>query len=107
MNKEVIIDKLKAQYPKNVREQLVKTMISNEKGQDKTSIQQRYEIMNQIFSYVLKECNWSMFEKSDKWDNTPLEIMAKVFPKLETTQWYKEQDITVKNNIDVVMGEDR
>jgi len=107
MKKEEIIDKLKAQYPRDLRKQLVKTILNNEKDQDKTVLQQRYKIMNQIFSYVLKECNWSMFKKSDNWDNTPLEIMAEVFPKLETTQWYTEQDIDVKKNIDVVIGEDR
>jgi DNA-binding ferritin-like protein len=107
MKKEEIIDELKAQYPRDLRKQLVKTILSNEKEQDKTAIEQRYNLMNQIFSYVLKECNWSMSKNSENWDNTPLEIMAKVFPKLETTQWYKEQDITVKKNIDIVIGQDR
>ena len=107
MKKNEIIDELKAQYPKDLRKQLVKTILSNEKEQDKAAIEQRYKLMNQIFSYVLKECNWSMSQNSGEWDNTPLEIMIKVFPKLETTQWYKEQDITVKKNIDVVAGEDR
>ena len=107
MKKEEIIDELKAQYPRDLRKQLVKTILSNEKEQDKTAIEQRYKLMNQIFSYVLKECNWSMSKNSENWDNTPLEIMVNVFPKLETTQWYKEQDITVKKNIDVEMGQDQ
>ena len=105
MKKNEIIDELKAQYPKDLRKQLVKTILSNEKEQDKAAIEQRYKLMNQIFSYVLKECNWSMSENSQEWDNTPLEIMIKVFPKLETTQWYKEQGITVKKNIDVKMDQ--
>lgn len=107
MKKAEIIDKLKAQYPEDLRKRLVKTILNNEKDQNETAIRQQYKIINQIFSYVLKECNWSMFEKSENWDNTPLEIMAEVFSKLKTTQWYKEQDIAVKKNIDVVMGEDR
>lgn len=107
MKKKEIINALKAQYPKELREQLVETILGNEKDHDQTAIQQRYKLINQIFSYVLKECNWSMFEKSDDWNNTPLEIMTKVFPKLETTQWYKEQDIVAEKNIDVVMGENR
>ena len=107
MKKEEIIDGLKAQYPRDLRKQLVKTILSNEKDQDKTAVKQQYNLMNQIFSYVLKECNWSMSQNSENWDNTPLEIMAKVFPKLATTRWYKEQDIAVKKNIDIVIGQDQ
>jgi len=107
MKKNEIIDELKAQYPRDLRKQLVKTILSNEKEQDKTAIEQRYKLMNQIFSYVLKECNWSMSKNSENWDNTPLEIIVKVFPKLETTQWYKEQALTTKKNIDIEMGQDQ
>jgi len=107
MQKEIIINELKAQYPRDLRKQLVKTILSHEKDQDKTAIKQQYHLMNQIFSYVLKECNWSMSKNSENWDNTPLEIMTKVFPKLATTQWYKEQDIAVKKNIDVVIGQNQ
>ena len=105
MNKEEIITTLKAQYPRDLRKQLVKTILTNEKDQDKTAVKQPYNLMDQIFSYVIKECNWSMSQNSENWDNTPLEIMSKVFPKLATTQWYKEQDIAVKKNIDVVIGQ--
>ncbi|TET87398.1 MAG: hypothetical protein E3J96_05595 [Sulfurovum sp.] len=104
MNREEIITTLKAQYSRDLRKQLVKTILTNEKDQDKTAVKQQYNLMNQIFSYVLKECNWSMSQNSENWDNAPLEIMAEVFPKLATTQWYKEQDIAVKKNIDVVIG---
>lgn len=105
MKKNEIIDELKAQYPKDLRKQLVKTILSNEKEQDKAAIEQRYKLMNQIFSYVLKECNWSMSKNSKNWDNTPLEIMIEVFPKLGTTQWYADQNISVKKNIDVQMDQ--
>jgi len=86
---------------------LVKTILSNEKEQDKAAIEQRYKLMNQIFSYVLKECNWSMSQNSGEWDNTPLEIMTEVFPKLDTTQWYKEQGFVVKKDIDIVMDQSK
>lgn len=105
MNKETIIDTLKAQYPRDLRKQLVKTILSYEKDQDKVAIEEKYKLMNQIFSYVLKECNWSMSENSENWDNTPLEIMVETFPKLSTTQWYAEQDISVKKNIDIQMDQ--
>ena len=107
MQKETIISELKTQYPRDLRKQLVKTILSNEKDQDKTAIEQQYKLMNQIFSYVLKECNWSMSKNSENWDDTPLEIMTEVFPKLKTTQWYKEQAIAVKKKVDVVMDQNR
>jgi len=105
MQKETIINALKAQYTRDLRKQLVKTILSAEKDQDKTVIEQRYKLMNQIFSYVLKESNWSMSQNSGEWDNAPLEIMTEVFPKLDTTQWYKEQGFVVKENIDIVMDQ--
>lgn len=107
MNKETIIDQLKAQYPRDLRKQLVKTILSNEKSDDKIATKKSYNLMNQIFSYVLKECNWSMTDNSKNWDNTPLEIMTEIFPKLETTQWYKEQGLTTKRDIDVEMDQDQ
>jgi len=107
MQKEKIINELKAQYSRDLRKQLVKTILTNEKNDDKTAVEQSYNLMNQIFSYVLKECNWTMATTSKNWDNTPLEIMAEIFPKLGTTQWYKEQGLTAKKNIDVEMGQDQ
>ena len=107
MKKEEIIDGLKAQYSRDLRKQLVKTILTHEKNDDKTAIEQSYNLMNQIFSYVLKECNWSMSKNSENWDDTPLEIMTEVFPKLKTTQWYKEQAIAVKKKVDVVMDQNR
>lgn len=103
MQKETTIATLKRQYSRELRKQLVKAILTHEKNKDKQELEQSYHIINQIFSYVLKECNWSMVDNSEKWDNSPLEIMTEVFPKLATTKWYKEQAISVKKNIDVVM----
>ncbi len=107
MQKETIINKLKAQYSRDLRKQLVKTILTNEKSDDKTAVKQSYNLMNQIFSYVLNECNWSMATNSKNWDNTPLVIMTEIFPKLGTTQWYKEQALTAKKNIDVKMNQNQ
>jgi len=101
MQKETISNELKAQYSRDLRKQLVKTILTHEKNKDEMTLAQSYKLMNQIFSYVLKECNWSMSENSQDWDNTPLEVMIETFPKLDTTQWYAEQDISVKKNIAV------
>jgi len=105
MQKETIINELKAQYSRDLRKQLVKTILTHEKNKDEMTLAQSYKLMNQIFSYVLKECNWSMSENSQDWDNTPLEVMIETFPKLDTTQWYAEQDISVKKNIAVQMDQ--
>jgi Leu/Phe-tRNA-protein transferase len=105
MQKEEIINELKAQYSRDLRKQLVKTILNNEKNQDKTAADQQYKIINQIFSYVIQACNWSMSPSSENWDNTPLEIMAEVFPKLSITQWYQEQEIMAKKNIDLVLNQ--
>ena len=105
MQKEIIINELKAQYSRDLRKQLVKTILTHEKNKDETALAQSYKLMNQIFSYVLKECNWSMSENSQGWNNTPLEVMIETFPKLDTTQWYAEQDLSVKKNIDIQMDQ--
>jgi len=105
MEKEALIDTLKTQYSRDLRKQLVKTILSAEKTKDATETKKSYGLMNQIFSYVLKECDWTMFENSKKWDGLPLKIMTDVFPKLDTTKWYQEQMIASEKSIDVVMDQ--
>jgi DNA-binding ferritin-like protein len=60
--------------------------------------------MNQIFSYVISELGWTMAVNTKNWDSTPLDIMNEVFPKIEKSKWYLEQDLSIDSNIDVVMG---
>ncbi|MBN2823867.1 MAG: hypothetical protein JXQ76_00975 [Campylobacterales bacterium] len=105
MNTQNIIQTLKMSYPRDVRKGLVKSILAVEKSKDTKSIQQQYHLLNQIFSYVLKECDWSMPDNSQQWDKRPLEIMLTAFPKLDTTQWYQDQALNAKQNINVVMEE--
>lgn len=91
MSRETVIQTLKTHYPRDIRKQLIKTVLVNEKSNDIKALQHQYHLINQIFSYVLKECNWTMPTDSTKWDREPLEIMIEVFPKLDTTRWYQEQ----------------
>jgi len=49
-----IIETLKDNYNRDLRKQVVKTIISNEKESKNPD----YKIINQIFSYVLKELKW-------------------------------------------------
>jgi len=97
MKKETIIQTLKDNYNRDLRKQVVKTIIANEKQSDTPD----YKIINQIFSYVLKELNWKMAENTKEWDNTPLDIMEEAFPKLESTKWFKEQILTAKKMIEM------
>ena len=95
MKKETIIQTLKDNYNRDLRKQVVKTILVNEKQSETPD----YKIINQIFSYVLKELNWKMAENTKEWDNTPLDIMEETFPKLESTKWYEEQILTAKKMI--------
>ena len=95
MKKETIIQTLKEAYNRDLRKQVVKTLLANEKQSETPD----YKILNQIFSYVLKELDWKIAENTKEWDNTPLDIMEEVFPKLESSKWFKEQILTAKKMI--------
>ena len=99
MTKQEIIETLKNSYPKDIRKQLVKTILKEEKENALAN----YKLINQIFSYVLSELGWDMAKSTKDWDSTPLDIMEESFPKIKTTQWYKEQIVTAKQAIDVDM----
>ena len=98
MEKTEIIEILKENYNRDLRKGVVKTLLKDEKA----SVKPNYQLINQIFSYVLKELGWSMAENTKVWDNTPLDIMEDVFPKIESTKWYEEQILTAKKMIDVL-----
>ena len=99
-----IIKILKDNYPRDIRKQLVKTILIEEKRLNQIEIKEHYLIINQIFSYVLKELNWELGGNSKSWNENPLFIMAEVFPKIDTTQWYKDQRLVISNNINVVVN---
>jgi len=103
MTEEEIIETLKSHYPREIRKQLIKTLLQQEKNDEKEKIEQQYKIINQIFSYVLKESNWEMGKNSKNWDNKPLTIMYKVFPQIDTTKWYEAQNISASHKIDIMM----
>jgi len=93
---EEIISAIKGQYTRDLRKQLVKSIVQSEKNGDEESSASSYKVMNQIFTYVISELKWRIADNSNSWDDTPLKIMREVFPKIETTQWYKEQQLSVK-----------
>ena len=104
MNKDELIEALKSQYNRDLRKQLVKSLLVSEKDKETT---QQYKIINQIFSYVISQLGWTMAANTENWDSTPLDIMSEVFPKIKTTQWYSEQSLNIDRNINVIIGENR
>lgn len=106
MTNEEIIESIKAQYNRDLRKQLVKRLQENEKMNDRQGIKSGYNIMNQIFSYVLKERGWTIAENANQWDNSPLEILQQAFPNIESTQWYKGLELNVQKSIEVQMSEE-
>ena len=99
MKKQEIIETLKNTYNRDIRKKIVKTILNDEKFNDIAN----YKLINQIFSYILSELGWDIAKNTSQWSNTPLEIMAEVFPQIETTRWYKEQILTTTKNIDLEM----
>jgi len=99
MEKTQIIETLKDSYNRDLRKQVVKTILSNEKESKNPD----YKIINQIFSYVLKELNWDLAKNTKNWDNTPLDIMEETFPKIESSKWFEEQILTAKKMIELEM----
>jgi len=94
-----IIQTLKDNYNRDLRKQVVKTLLQEEKVNNEPN----YKIINQIFSYVLKELDWKMAENTKEWDNTPLDIMEETFPKITTTLWFEGQILTVNKMIEMEM----
>ena len=100
MTKEEIIETLKTQYSRDIRKQLVKSLLEAEKNEDTLK---QYTLMNQVFSYVLAQLGWDMPTGTEDWDPTPLEVMHEVFPKIMASKWYQEQQLLAKQHIDVMM----
>jgi len=100
--RENITKNLKEHYNRDTRKRLVKKLKEEEKEE-----KPNYLIINQIFSYVLKELHWNMAENAQTWDNTPLDIMNEVFPQISQTVWYTEQKITTKKEINVQRDDEK
>jgi hypothetical protein len=106
LKQEEIIDTIKSTYSRDIRKNLIKSIIKSEKSKNSEMQDKQYKIINQIFSYIIKESGWKISQNSNTLDSTPLEIMLEVFPKLSSTKWYEEQNVVVKNSVDVVMGDE-
>lgn len=98
MERQEIIDTFKSHYTRDLRKQLVKTLLKNEKETKKPD----YKMINQMFLFVQKELHWKIPENPSAWDYTPLEIMEDIFPNIESTKWYELQVSTAKKMIDAL-----
>ena len=98
MKKMEILETIKETYNRDLRKQVVKTILSQEKSHDTPD----YQIINQIFTYILKELNWNMADHIEEWDNTPLDIIEEAFPKIETSKWFEIQEREAKKSIEAL-----
>ena len=98
MDTAEIIETLKTHYNRDLRKQVVKTLLKDEKEMGRPD----YRIIDQIFVYVQKELNWKLDENITEWDYTPLDIMREVFPHIESTKWYDIQLTAAKNTLDLI-----
>ena len=96
---ELNIEFIKENYPKDVRVDLIVSL----KGLENTSINQKktiqgieaekkveglHQMIDNIFSVILKNLNWNMSSTANDWDYRPINVMKKTFPNIEQTQWY-------------------
>lgn len=99
MMSQEIIDAIKEQYSRDLRKQLVKSILKSETTNDKKALESSYQIINKIFSYIISQLGWNISKNTNNWDDTPLKIITKIFPKIETTQWFKEQQLNITKSI--------
>ena len=101
MKNEEIIKTIKDSYSRDVRKQLIKSLVKHEKDNDKEAIESSYKIVDQIVSYILSELGWTFSPDSNTWDDQPLQIMLEVFPNIDKTKWFEEKLLQVKSSIDL------
>ena len=96
-----IVDTLKESYTRALRKEVVKNILKYEKNDDKKALESSYKVINQIFTYIISELGWSMSKNTEGWDDTPLKIIGEVFPKIESTKWFKDQQLHVTKDINL------
>ncbi|HHH37627.1 MAG TPA: hypothetical protein ENK77_03310 [Epsilonproteobacteria bacterium] len=106
MTKNEIIETIKSHYSRDLRKQLIKTVLQHEQNKDMQDVEQQYNLLDQIFSYILKNTGWDMPENLKDWNSAPLQIMTEVFPQIESTLWYQDKKLLVSGSIDVKIDDD-
>ena len=106
MTKDEITEAIKSHYSRDLRKQLIKTILNNEQNKNIQEMEQQYHLLSQIFSYILKNSGWNMAENLNDWNNAPLQIMTEVFPQIESTLWYQDKNLSASGSIDVKIDDD-
>lgn len=101
MTHQDIIDSIKSQYNRDLRKQLVKNLKDHEKNNNSEGIKSGYQIMNQIFSYILAQLEWNVADNALSWDESPLHILEDTFPHIEETQWFQGMQLNLRKSIEV------
>jgi len=101
MQNEQIIKTLKDNYNRDIRKQLVKSLIKHEKENEQIALESSYKIVDQIFSYVISELGWTFAPDSNSWNDSPLKIMLEVFPNIDKTKWFNDRLLQVKGKVDL------
>jgi len=97
---EAIIDTIKAKYDRNSRKELIKKIQKLEKAKDYPNLQGGYQILHQIFVYILKELNWDISNRTLEWNKAPIEILEASLPQIEQTQWYAGLRMSIQAHMD-------
>jgi|GEM_PF-673738 len=100
MSNQAIIDAIKAKYDRNTRKDLIKNIQKFEKAQTHQALQGGYQILHQIFAYILKELNWDISDRSLAWNKDPIEILESSFPQIENTQWFAGLVMSIQAHMD-------
>ena len=96
-----IVATLKEHYSRDLRKGIVKSMLEYERIGDEENKEASYKIINQIFSYVISQLNWNLAQNTNNWNDLPLLVINEAFPKIDTTEWFKERQLQVSKSIDL------
>lgn len=96
MMKENVLKDIKASYSKTLRKEVVRNVLQHETNDDKEAIESSYNLLEQIFSYVIDKLEWKLSHNAGNWDDAPLRIIKEAFPKVDKTKWFKEKQLQIK-----------
>jgi len=100
MSQQEIVDAIKTKYDRNTRKDLIKNIQKFEKAKNYEALQGGYQILQQLFAYILKELKWDISDRNLAWNEAPLEILTQSFPQIEQTQWFAGLTMSIQAHMD-------
>ncbi len=82
---------IKESYPKKVRIELINSLLdaqSSQSIQASETLEKLHNLIDQIFSTILKNLKWNIATSKNDWDYRPIDVMKEAFPKIEKTKWF-------------------